>query len=117
MVDELIDLASRDLRLEGFEKDQISFQLELDMRYGMQYNLTKVISPHLRVTTPEEFKDICDTFTEQYSTMYSPEATFPQGGINVECFYLTASVSRPPLEIEPFLNSSVQQVDFNDIDL
>jgi N-methylhydantoinase A/acetophenone carboxylase len=33
--------------------------------------------------------------------MYSPEATFPQGGINVECFYLTASVSRPPLEMEP----------------
>jgi len=101
VVDELIDLASRDLRLEGYDKDQINFQLELDMRYGMQYNLTKIISPHLHITTPEDFKDICDAFTEQYSTMYSPEATFPQGGINVECFYLTASVPRPPLEKEP----------------
>jgi len=101
VVEELIDLASRDLRLEGYEKDQIGFQLELDMRYGMQYNLTKIVSPHLRIATPEDFKDLCDTFTEQYSTIYSPEATFPQGGINVECFYLTASVSKPLLQMQP----------------
>ena len=66
------------------------------MRYGMQYNLTKIISPHLNVQRPEDFKDICDRFTEQYSTIYSPEATFPMGGVNLECFYLTAFVEKAP---------------------
>jgi N-methylhydantoinase A/acetophenone carboxylase len=101
VVNELKDLAIRDLRLEGFSEDRIHFRLELDMRYGMQYNLTKVESPHLNVKGPKDFKDICDRFTEQYSAIYSPEATFPRGGINVECFYLTASVDMPHLEMKP----------------
>ncbi|HAA03358.1 MAG TPA: acetophenone carboxylase [Syntrophobacteraceae bacterium] len=101
VVDELKDLAIRDLRLEGFEEAQIHFQLELDMRYGMQYNLTKIISPYLTVKTPEDFRAICDTFTDRYAALYSPEATFPQGGINIECFSLTAKVEKPPLAIAP----------------
>jgi N-methylhydantoinase A/acetophenone carboxylase len=95
VVDELVDLARRDLRLEGFSDDQIRFRLELDMRYGMQFNLTKIVSPCLRVSSPRDFKIICDTFSAQYASIYSPEATFPQGGINVECFYLTAYVETP----------------------
>jgi N-methylhydantoinase A len=95
LVNELKDLAVRDLRLEGFSEEQIKFRLELDMRYGMQYNLTKIVSPHLNVKGPEDFKDICEHFTEQYAAIYSPEATFPRGGINIECFYLTASVEVP----------------------
>ena len=95
VVNELKDLAVRDFRLEGFPEEQIRFRLELDMRYGMQYNLTKIVSPHLNVHRAEDFKDICDTFTEQYSAIYTPEATFPVGGINVECFYLTASADTP----------------------
>lgn len=96
VVRELKDLAVRDLRLEGYSEDQISFRLELDMRYGMQYNLTKVISPFLMVENAEQLKDICECFTQEYSSVYSPEATFPQGGINVECFYLTATVAQAP---------------------
>ncbi len=105
LVNELKDLAVRDLKLEGFSEDKIHFRLELEMRYGMQYNLTKVESPHLNVEAPEDFKDICDRFTEQYSAIYSPEATFPRGGINVECFFLTAFVDAishpvaPPSEV------------------
>ena len=95
VVNELKDLAIRDLRLEGFRDDQIHFRLELDMRYGMQYNLTKIVSPRLNVSSSGDFKEICDAFAEQYASIYSPEATFPQGGINVECFYLTAFVEKP----------------------
>jgi N-methylhydantoinase A/acetophenone carboxylase len=104
LVNELKDQAVRDLKLEGFREDQIHFRLELEMRYGMQYNLTKVESPHLNVEGSEDFKNICDKFTEQYSAIYSPEATFPVGGINVECFFLTAFVDTPPYQaalIEP----------------
>jgi N-methylhydantoinase A/acetophenone carboxylase len=101
VVEGLKDLALRDLRLEGYSEEHISFRLELDMRYGMQYNLTKVISPHLTVQKEEHLKDICDCFTEEYSAVYSPEATYPQGGINVECFYLTATVEEAPAAWNP----------------
>ncbi len=101
VVEGLRDLAVRDLRLEGYSEDSISFRLELDMRYGMQYNLTKVLSPHLTLQNPDQIKDICDCFTEEYSSVYSPEATFLQGGINVECFYLTATVEEEPPRWDP----------------
>jgi N-methylhydantoinase A/acetophenone carboxylase len=54
------------------------------------------------VETPEQFKDICDRFTEQYSAVYSPEATFPMGGINLECFHLTAFVEKPEAPLPEF---------------
>jgi N-methylhydantoinase A/acetophenone carboxylase len=100
VVNELKSLAVRDLALEGFQEDQIQFRLELDMRYGTQYNLTKIISPYLNVTGPDDFKSLCDRFTEAYSTRYSREATFPVGGVNIECFYLTAMVERKPPEFK-----------------
>lgn len=98
LVNDLKDQAVRDLKLEGFSEDRIHFRLELEMRYGMQYNLTKVESPHLNIESPQDFKAICDRFTEQYSAIYSPEATFPRGGINVECFFLTAFVDSLPYQ-------------------
>ncbi|MFZ5865336.1 MAG: hydantoinase/oxoprolinase family protein, partial [Thermodesulfobacteriota bacterium] len=96
VVNELKDLAVRDLMLEGFSPEQIQFRLELDMRYGTQYNLTKVVSPFLEAQGAQDFKELCDKFTAAYSATYSPEATFPVGGINVECFYLTAMVQTQP---------------------
>ncbi len=100
VVNEMKENATRDLKLEGFKEDQVHFRLELDMRYGMQYNLTKVISPKLVVNNPDDFKTICDNFSEQYAAIYTPEATFPMGGINIECFYLTAFVESLPTKVE-----------------
>ncbi|MBI4692468.1 MAG: hydantoinase/oxoprolinase family protein [Gammaproteobacteria bacterium] len=97
IVAELKDLALRDLKLEGYGPDDIRFRLELEMRYGMQFNLTKVVSPRLEVGSAADYQEICERFTAQYSAIYTPEATFPQGGVNIECFYLTASVERPAL--------------------
>jgi N-methylhydantoinase A/acetophenone carboxylase len=101
VVKELKEIAVRDLRLEGFREDQIGFELELEMRYGMQYNYTKATSPHVMVRHVADVKDICDHFTKIYSEIYTPEAAFPQGGVNVECFYLKAFVSIPHYEFKP----------------
>ncbi|MCB2187903.1 MAG: hydantoinase/oxoprolinase family protein [Deltaproteobacteria bacterium] len=101
VVAELQALAVDDLKLEGFQPGQIGFRLELDMRYGMQYNLTKIVSPHLTLENPTDLRDICERFTQDYSAIYTPEATFPMGGINVECFYLTAYVQAAEEKLEP----------------
>jgi N-methylhydantoinase A/acetophenone carboxylase len=95
VVRDLRDQAVRDLRLEGFAEDRIAFRLELDMRYGSQYNLTKIEAPRLLLQGEDDVRALCERFTGRYSEIYSPEAAFPVGGINVECFYLTASVSQP----------------------
>ncbi len=84
--------AIRDLKLEGFREEQMEFHLELDMRYGSQYNLTKVSVPRLALQSEDDVRELCDSFTRRYSEIYSPEAAFPVGGVNAECFYLSASV-------------------------
>lgn len=94
LVSELVDLATRDLKLEGFNERDMAFRLELDMRYGSQYNMTRVTAPKLRLDNADDVKALCDAFTARYAEVYSPEATFPAGGINVESFFLTASVAQ-----------------------
>lgn len=94
LVSELVDLATRDLKLEGFDERDMAFRLELDMRYGSQYNMTRVAAPTLRLESADDVKALCDAFTARYAEVYSPEATFPAGGINVESFFLTASVAQ-----------------------
>jgi len=101
VVRELKDLALRDLKMEGSSEAEIQFVLELEMRYGMQYNYTKLESPHLEIGSLQDVKDICDAFGETYARTYSPEAAFPQGGIQVENFFLKASVSTRHLELSP----------------
>ncbi len=94
IVHDLKDQAVRDLKLEGFGEAQMRFHLELDMRYGSQYNMTKVPVSRLALQSEDDVRELCEAFTHRYSEIYSPEAAFPVGGINVEGFYLTASVSQ-----------------------
>ncbi|WBX85353.1 hydantoinase/oxoprolinase family protein [Sphingosinicella microcystinivorans] len=99
LVSELVDLATRDLKLEGFDERDMAFRLELDMRYGSQYNMTRVAAPALRLESADDVRALCDAFTARYAEVYSPEATFPAGGINVESFFLTASVAQDPFAL------------------
>lgn len=99
LVAELKDLATRDLRLEGYADADMEFRLELDMRYGSQYNMTRVEASSLFLEGVADVEALCESFTRRYGEVYSPEATFPAGGINVESFFLTASVRRDPFAL------------------
>lgn len=101
LVEELEDLALRDLKMEGYDSKDVVFVLELEMRYGMQYNYTKIKSPHLRIASVQDVKDICREFEDTYAQIYTPEAAFPQGGINVENFFLKAIVPSKHVEMVP----------------
>ncbi|MFQ5342033.1 MAG: hydantoinase/oxoprolinase family protein [Anaerolineae bacterium] len=96
IVEELTQTALRDFRLEGFAPEEVQFALELDMRYGMQLNFTRVRSPRRALAGPEDVQALCDAFNAEYARLFSPEAAFPQAGIDVEEFYLKAWVSVPP---------------------
>ncbi len=92
--------AIRDLKLEGYDENEISFKLELDMRYGSQYKLTSVEAAALFLKNSDDVSALCESFTQRYSEIYSPEATFLSGGINVETFHLTASIVKPALALQ-----------------
>lgn len=101
VVNELKELALRDLKIEGHSEKGVIYILELEMRYGMQYNYTKIVSPHLEIHSAQDVMDICKTFEDAYARIYTPEAAFPQGGINVENFFLKAIVPSKHVELIP----------------
>ncbi len=95
IVNELKELAIRDIILEGFKEEQAAFRLELEMRYGMQWRYTPVESPLLFIHSTDDVKKVCNRFTEEFSRMYSAEAAFPQGGVEVETYRLFVHLPLP----------------------
>jgi N-methylhydantoinase A/acetophenone carboxylase len=96
LVRELIDLATRDLRLEGYADEAMRFDLDLEMRFGSQYNLTRIRAPRLQLESADDFRVLGEHFVRRYGEIYSPEATFLAGGINIESFCVTAGVAAAP---------------------
>ncbi len=95
IVNELRELAIRDIILEGFKEEQAAFRLELEMRYGMQWRYTPIESPLLLIHSTDDVKKVCDRFTEVFSRLYSAEAAFPQGGVEVETYRLFVHLPLP----------------------
>ena len=65
------------------------------MRYGMQWRYTPVESPLLFIHSTDDVKKLCDRFTEEFSRMYSAEAAFPQGGVEIETYRLFVYLTLP----------------------
>ncbi len=99
IVEELKEKAIKDIILEGFKEEDATFRLELEMRYGMQWRYTPVESPLLTIHSTDDVKRVCDRFTEEFSRMYSSEAAFPQGGVEVETYRLFAHLPLPHFEL------------------
>ena len=90
VVEELRDRALRDMRGEGFGAEKVSFNLELDMKWGTQLNTTRMASPRLLLGDEDDVVEICKAFEEFYVRLYSRAAAYPEGGIEIESFLLQA---------------------------
>jgi N-methylhydantoinase A/acetone carboxylase, beta subunit len=91
-VEELQRVAVRDMQGEGFDPSRITWNLELEMRYGTQLNWARVPSPRVVVSSPDDVKAIIDTHTNEYINVYSALAAYPEGGVEVDTFILKAIV-------------------------
>ena len=98
-VEELKARAVKDIILEGFTEAQGQFRLEVEMRYGAQWRYTHIESPVLRIENEKDVKRICDFFTEEFQRRYSPEAAFPEAGIEIETFRLYVTCSLPHYQL------------------
>ena len=92
VVDNLKEIALRDIKSEGFQPEDVLLSLELDMRYGDHLRLTRVTSPRLYLKSEDDVKAICEAFTSIHRARYGELAAIPVTGINIENFYLFATV-------------------------
>jgi N-methylhydantoinase A/oxoprolinase/acetone carboxylase beta subunit len=111
VIDRLKEIALRDVRSEGFRPEDVILSLELDMRYGDHLRLTRVASPKLYLKSEDDVKAICETFTGIHESRYGSLAAIPITGINIENFYLFATVPlhKPSLPTFPLEGESPQQ--------
>ena len=111
VIDSLKEIAFRDIRSEGFRPDDVILGLELDMRYGDHLRLTRVASPKLYLESEDDVKAICEAFTAIHMARYGELAAIPVTGINIENFYLFATVPlrKPKLPSFPLEGESPKQ--------
>lgn len=91
-VRQLEERAIRDLEGQGYLRESAIFSLELDMRYGGQLSVKRIVSPRLFVGDEADAKAIYDEFEKEYAEAYSSMAVFPQGGVELETMALRVSV-------------------------
>ncbi|MFQ5516716.1 MAG: hydantoinase/oxoprolinase family protein, partial [Acidimicrobiia bacterium] len=87
VVDELVAEARRDARGLG-SLESVNFRLEVDMRYGMQPNVTRIRAPKMRLESEADAEALYERFSTDYARIYSPAAVYPQGGVDIENFAL-----------------------------
>jgi len=103
VVQELKEIASRDVEGEGFNPEDIIYSLELDMKYGGQLNIHRARSPRLILNTEADAKAVYEQFEREYGERYSPIAIYPQGGVEIYNLILRATIptKTPELPVHP----------------
>ena len=98
VVESLEALARRDFAGEGFDPAEVSYALELDMKFGGQLNVKRVASPLLRVGSQADMEQLYAAFEREFSEAYSPLGLHPEAGVEIEAFILRATLARPVSE-------------------
>jgi len=98
-VEGLLEQARKDLIGDGIDPAKAAFVLELDMLYGGQFHVKRMLSPHLSIHTTEDVRAVCDAFNKEFSEAFSPFVVNPEGGIFIESFILKAVVTTPKVEM------------------
>ncbi|MCZ7526503.1 MAG: hydantoinase/oxoprolinase family protein [Acidimicrobiia bacterium] len=99
VVDSLVADARRDLADLGSE-EEATLRLEVDMRYGMQPNVTRIRAPKLRLESVEDARALHDRFAQEYGRIFSPAAVYPQGGVDIETFAVWVTLPMRELRLE-----------------
>jgi N-methylhydantoinase A/oxoprolinase/acetone carboxylase beta subunit len=106
-VEALQELARRDFSGEGYELGDVTYELELDMKFGGQLNVKRVSSPLLRIASEADVVALREAFEQEYSAAYSPLGLNPEAGIEIHNFVVRGRVAqaRPELERHSFVGT------------
>ncbi|MBI4528596.1 MAG: hydantoinase/oxoprolinase family protein [Deltaproteobacteria bacterium] len=101
-VETLMEQAKGDLAGDGFRPEDAEFILELDMFYGGQFHVKRVLSPRLFIRSEEDVKAINDAFEKEFSEAFSPFVVNPEGGVFITSFILKAIVPGQKISLPTF---------------
>jgi len=88
IVSDLESQALEDIEVSLVEKNAVSFILELDLKFGGQVHVKRVLSPRTYLKSREDVEAIYNAFIEAYSRSFSPFSLYPEGGVMIETFIL-----------------------------
>jgi N-methylhydantoinase A/acetophenone carboxylase len=91
-----------DAKTEGFPVDDLTFRLELEMKFGGQVNAVKMNSPRMLLQNEEDVKAVCDMFLKEFKALYTPLAMYPEGGIELQSFNLHSILRRPKIKLPTY---------------
>jgi N-methylhydantoinase A/acetophenone carboxylase len=102
----LREVALRDFAGEGYDPAEVTYELELDMKFGGQLNVKRVSSPLLELSTDADAVALRHAFEREYGDAYSPLGLNPEAGIEIHNFVLRGRVAqrRPELERHEFVS-------------
>lgn len=95
VVGQLKEMALRDFSGEGFDTTDITYELELDMKFGGQLNVKRVAAPLLQVSSEDDMKALYAAFEKEFSEAYSALGLHPEAGVEIEAFVLKARLRQP----------------------
>jgi N-methylhydantoinase A/oxoprolinase/acetone carboxylase beta subunit len=102
IVEGLRQRAILDANTEGFSADELTFRLELEMKFGGQVNAIKINSPSLFLENEGDTKAVCDTFLKEFAELYTSLAMYPEGGIELHTFNLHSILRRPKIKLPTY---------------
>ena len=100
VVQGLEEIGHRDFAGEGYDPAEVSYELELDMKFGGQLNVKRVSSPLLRIGSEADVVALRDAFEREYSDAYSPLGLNPEAGIEIHNFVVRGRVAQAKPELE-----------------
>ena len=99
---DLEEIATREMREEGYEREKIKFEQIAYVRYGRQLEDLEVISPVFRINTTNDMDRLIAAFEEKYSKVYAYGARHPEAGYQMFEVGLRASVPKSKPEISKY---------------
>jgi N-methylhydantoinase A/acetophenone carboxylase len=99
-VRQLREVARRDFGGEGYDPDEVVYELELDMKFGGQLNVKRTSSPLLEIASEPDVIKLREAFEREYSDAYSPLGLNPEAGIEIHNFVLRGRVAQGKPDLE-----------------
>lgn len=111
----LEEQALEQMRLEGFERDEVSVRHLAMVRYGRQLNDLITPSPTPRCNTAGELRKLLAAFSDLYATVYAKGAQFPQAGYEIFEVGLVVSAAKvkPKLVSHPLEGADASAARFD----
>lgn len=98
IVEELKEKGRRDLTVEGFEPDEIEYDIEVDMQYGNQVYTNTATVPSYPLEGKEDLLHLLKSFRESYGETFGDAAHMPELGIRLRTIRVQSYVDRPKME-------------------